>query len=86
MDPRAPWDQTIAYVQRSFEQVEPLYRLQKDGTLEKEAGKEEISDRLCDAASMLAALYNAAWEAAQPSDRDARDFVKFSEIKQETGK
>jgi hypothetical protein len=78
--PRDPWPTSLEYLGRSFSQVEPLYRMQKDGSLEQAAGKAEIEGRLCDAASMLAALYNAAWEAGKPTDSQARDFVKFSEM------
>jgi hypothetical protein len=81
VNPADAWPATIAYLGRSFEQVEPLYRLQQDGTLEKEPGKAEIRDRLCDAASMLAALYNAAWEAGTPTNGEVSAFVKFSETK-----
>lgn len=81
VDPKDPWPQSMAYLARSFEQVEPLYKMQKDGSLEKDAGKEEITARLCDAASMLAAMYNAAWEASAPTQGEVSNFVKYSEVK-----
>lgn len=79
--PGEVWPQSLAYIQRSFDQVEPLYKMQKDGGLTKEAGKEEISARLCDGAEFLAALYNAAWAASKPTDGEVSSFVKYSELK-----
>jgi hypothetical protein len=74
-----PWPDCLAYIRRSYEHVEPLYKLQKDGTLVQDAGKEFISERLCDAGSMLAALYNAAWTASKPSAGEIGSYIKYSE-------
>src|SRR6185295_18262500 len=79
VSPGDPWSECLAHIQRSYDQVEPLYKMQKDGSLTKETGKELISDRLCDAGSMLAALYDAAWSASKPSDSDIANFIKYSE-------
>jgi hypothetical protein len=76
-----PWGDCLGYIQRSYDSVEPLYRLQKDGTLTKEPGKEFISDRLCDAGSMLAALYDAAWTASKPTEGEVSSFIKYSELR-----
>lgn len=81
VDARDPWAGAIGVIERSFARVEPLYRMEKDGTLEQEAGKAEIAARLCDGAATLAAFYNAAWEASAPTEAEVRNFVKFSEIK-----
>jgi hypothetical protein len=72
-----PWRDFIELIDRSFDKVEPLYVLQRDHTLEKEAGKEFIADCLCDAASTLAALYNGAWEMSKPSDSEISNFAKY---------
>jgi hypothetical protein len=80
VDPRNPWDGAIGEIQRSFERVEPIYRMQKDGTLEKDPGKDEIASRLCDGAATLGAFYNAAWQASEPRESQVKDFVKFSDL------
>lgn len=69
-----PWNDTIEEIERSFALVEPLYRLHKDGTLEKEAGKAFIVERLADGAATLAALYRAAWASSEPDGREVRMF------------
>jgi hypothetical protein len=79
-----PWKDCAGYIERSFDQVEPLYRLQKDGALVRDAGREFISDRLCEGASMLAAMVNAAWRESKPSAGDISSFLKFSEARSRT--
>jgi hypothetical protein len=75
-----PWAQTIRYIRRSFEKVEPLYILQRDGQLQKEAGKEFIIERFADAASMLSAMYWAAWTSSKPDERQVQAWVKFNNL------
>lgn len=72
-----PWEDVLAHIQRSFDQVEPLYQLKKSGELEKETGKTFILERLADATGMLEALYQAAWESSEPSEKDIADFVRY---------
>jgi hypothetical protein len=79
-----PWKDVVAYVQRSFDKVEPLYQLQKSGDLDREPGKEFISERLTDAGGMLAALYNAAWERSTPDRNAVASYVRFSEERETT--
>lgn len=74
-----PWQDVIAYIQHSFELVEPLYVLQKSGELEKEPGKAFIEDRFCDGGSMLGALYAGAWKASQMTDKDVKDFLGYDQ-------
>lgn len=78
-----PWKDVIGYVRRSFEQVEPLYRLHKSGDLPKEAGKAFISERLNDAGATLAALYWAAWESSKPTESEVQAWVRFNNWKPE---
>lgn len=73
-----PWDATIAYIGRGFQQVEPLYILNKTGELATEPGKALIAGQLRDGAAMLSALYAAAWEASEPSDRQVADYLRFN--------
>lgn len=67
-DPRDPWEDVLAYFKRSFEQVEPLYRLERDDKLNGPEGKQFIESRLLDAASMLRALIVAAYEVTEPTN------------------
>ena len=75
-----PWRDFIELLDRSFAQVEPLYILKRDGTLEQDPGKEFITERLTDGASMLAALYNGAWDLSRPSDSDITNFIKYDPL------
>ncbi|MFM9995956.1 MAG: hypothetical protein ACKVU4_09155 [Phycisphaerales bacterium] len=73
-----PWEDVIRYVGATFENVRPLYELQKSGDLEKEPGKALIEARLRAGGAMLAALYTAAWENSAPTDQDVASFIRFS--------
>ena len=72
-----PWNDVIIYIQRSYDQVVPLYELKKSGDIDKDAGKAFITERLQDAGAMLAALYNSAWEASKPTPKDLKDFPRY---------
>ena len=75
-----PWQDTIRYINRSFDQVEPLYKLQKEGELQKDAGKAFITERFADAASMLNALYWAAWTSSAPDERQVQGWLRFNSV------
>jgi hypothetical protein len=77
VDARDPWKDIIEHLKRSYAQVEPIYKMKKSGDLERDAGKALISERLVDGGAMLAALYNAAWEASEPTEKDLENFIKF---------
>jgi hypothetical protein len=77
LDAREPWDDVIAYLGVTFEQVEPLYALEKSGELRQEKGKQFICDRLAAGASMLGAMYKAAWDSAAPTKKDIEEFRKY---------
>jgi hypothetical protein len=79
VEPMNPWPAIIAHVERSHAQVIPLYEMKKSGDLEREPGKEMIRSRVLDGASMLAALINAAWIAAEPTDSDVENFVRYDD-------
>jgi len=72
-----PWQDVLSHIDRSFQQVKPLYQLKKSGQLEEEEGKAFIVTRLADGAQMLSALYLAAWQEAAPTDRAIEDFKKY---------
>lgn len=73
-----PWRDTIAYLGRTFKQVEPLYALNKSGDLEREPGRALIAGQLRDGAAVLSALYAAAWTAGEPTDRQVADYLRFN--------
>lgn len=84
INPADPWDDVVAYLRRSFEKVEPLYQMQKDGSLTKEPGKAFISERFTDAGQTLCALYAAAWTASKPTDSEVANFSRFNEARSKT--
>lgn len=71
------WKESVAYFERSHGKVEELYALNKAGEFGKEKGKAFIEERLHDAAAMLAAMYNHAWAASGPTQKEVDDLVKF---------
>jgi hypothetical protein len=79
VDKNDPWTDVLAEIQRSHDQLRPLYQLQKSGELEKEAGKKMITERFCDGATTLGVLYAAAWEVSAMAPKDATDFIKYDE-------
>ncbi|MFN9974539.1 MAG: hypothetical protein ACK58T_32075 [Phycisphaerae bacterium] len=62
-----PWAAVLAHIERSHAAMEEIYKLDKSGDLWKEPGKTLITQRLTDAAEMLAALYNVAWRPLRPA-------------------
>lgn len=67
----------LTHIERSFAQMEPLYKMQKAGELEQPAGKDFITTRLADAASELSAFIESAWLEAAPTPEEAQNMVKF---------
>ncbi len=78
IDAKSPWNDTIAYIGRTFETVIPLYELQKCGDLEKEPGKAFIESRLREGAATLSAYYASAWQASEPTDEQVTSFLRFN--------
>lgn len=78
VDAQDPWPEILAFIRRSLDEVEPLYAMRKDGSLEQAPGRAFIADRLCDGAAMLSALYRAAWESSEPTEQDVAAFVRFA--------
>jgi hypothetical protein len=77
INPNDPWKDVTAHIASSFAQVERLYQMKKTGELERGAGKVFILERLASSARVLEAMYQGAWESAEPDERDMEDFVKF---------
>ena len=73
------WGVVRDYFEASFTQVEPLYRLERDGRLNGPEGKLFIERRLLDAVDMLHALLVAAVETSRPTNEQVADFVKYDD-------
>ena len=73
------WRAGLDEIQRSFAEVETLYRMKKDGSLERDEGKAMLSGRMRDGARTLEALYASAWEASAPTPGEISSFIKYSE-------
>lgn len=58
------WRDILGYLRESNELVRPLYELEKSGRLRESRGKRFIEDRLLAAGSMLAGVWNAAYDGA----------------------
>lgn len=59
------WPDILAYLNETYQKVEPLYALEKSGDLKKAPGKEFIEDRLLDGGAMLAGIWAAAFDAGK---------------------
>jgi len=77
-DAHDPWGDVLTHIERSFKQVEPLYRLERDEELKEEEGEEFIANRLLDGAAMLGGLYWAAWEKAEPKADDVETYLRYT--------
>ncbi|MBL8990882.1 MAG: hypothetical protein JNJ48_04800 [Phycisphaerae bacterium] len=77
VDAANPWPAVIEHIRRSHDDMRTLYEMERAGTLKEAAGKAMIARRLNDGAAMLAALYNSAWKASEPSERDVKDFIRY---------
>lgn len=62
------WTDINAYLMETFEQLEPLYELEKSGALRKAKGKAFIQDRLRAGGAMLAGVWDAAYKGAVIDD------------------
>lgn len=73
-----PWLDAMAHIQRSFDEMEALYILDRDGELDQSAGKQFISWRLTDAGRTLGGFYAAAWRHAEPTEEDLEIFLRYT--------
>jgi hypothetical protein len=69
--------ETLTHIERSWVEVEPLYKLQKSGELEQNVGKEFIAARMADGASQLSAMIESAWAEAAPTPEELQNLTKF---------
>lgn len=72
-----PWDDLVVYFRRSFERVEPLYQLERDGLLDQDAGRAFIARCLADASAMLSALYWGAYVSSAPTADQVATWVRY---------
>lgn len=86
VNPADPFEDAQSHIRRAFEQVEPLYALDKSGKLLADEGRAFITERLTDGAATLAALYDAAWASSQPTDAESRAFIKYDKWGEEETK
>lgn len=77
--PTRAWDAAIAEIERSFAQVEPLYRLEKQAALETDEGKAFITERMADGARTLAEMVYSAWLASEPTQDQIESFIRYDE-------
>jgi len=74
-----PWDDVLAYIGRSHAQVATLYTLERDGLLDRAAGRELLIARLSDAASMLSGLIQAAYVGSEPTAEQVERWVRYDQ-------
>ncbi len=72
-----PWDDVLAYLRRSHAQMQPLYALERDGQLDGPEGEKLLLGQLDDAASMLAALIEAACTSAEPTQHQIESWTRY---------
>jgi hypothetical protein len=72
-----PWDDVLAYIGRSHAQVAMLYTLERDGLLDRAAGRELLVARLSDAASMLSGLIRAAYVGSEPTAEQVERWARY---------
>lgn len=75
-----PWPDVLEHLRRSFERMEDLYRMEKDGSLDAEPGRLLIEARLLDGADMLQALLVAAWLTSEPDGLEIRRFSGWTPV------
>jgi hypothetical protein len=72
-----PWPAVLEYLKRSHAKVESLYALERDGRLDAEEGRALAVERLADAAAMLAALTEAAYTSAAPTEKQIESWLRY---------
>lgn len=77
VNPTDPWEDVLAFVRCSHALVPKLYELERDGLLDGPEGRQFIAQRLTAAAALLAALINAAYESAAPTDAQIESWTRY---------
>ncbi len=72
-----PWGEVLMHIKRSHALMEKTYELEKGGKFKEDEGKQFLGRRLMDAGDMLAALYNSAWKASEPTPKDVSVFIRY---------
>lgn len=65
IDPKNYWPDVCGYLYETFEEVEPLYELEKSGELKQAKGKAFIENRLREGGAALAGVWTAGYRAAK---------------------
>ncbi len=78
-----PWQDIAEHIRRGLAQVEPLYRLERDGELNGPAGKKFIESRLADATDMLNALVWAAYTSSAPTAEQIESWKHYNNYQPE---
>ncbi len=64
-NPTDPWSQILADLAHTLSKMEPLYKLEKAGVLEKAPGKAFIEDCLLEGGARLSGLWVSSWQAGK---------------------
>ncbi|MFG0258371.1 MAG: hypothetical protein ACF8GE_10755 [Phycisphaerales bacterium JB043] len=72
-----PWEDVLDHLERAFGELETLYRMHRDGTLEQDVGRWLIVGRLADGGRTLGGMYLAAWRASEITDEDVETYLRF---------
>ncbi len=75
-----PWGDILAHLKRSHSHMEEVYRMEKDGSLDRQPGMKLIEERLLDGAGMLYAMIRAAWETSEPEGGEIRRFIGWTPV------
>ncbi|MEK6644534.1 MAG: hypothetical protein AABZ08_11560 [Planctomycetota bacterium] len=79
------FEDICAYLNESFEKVEPLYAMEKSGELAKAPGKKFIEDRLSTGGEMLAGVWTAAFDGGHTDDFRVKRLLARGKVKDRTG-
>lgn len=72
-----PWDDVLAYFQRSHGEVDRLYALETEQKLDGPDGRTLLLERLGDATTTLAALIQAAWTSSEPTSQQVEKWAFY---------
>lgn len=72
-----PWGDFLAGMQRAHAQLEPLYKLERDGLLDGPEGEALMTERLNDAAAMLSATIWAAYRSSAPDPKQIDSWLHY---------
>ena len=80
IEPGGAFEAGVALITRSHAALEPLYVLERDGTLDGAEGRAFIAERLADGAAVLGGLYRAAWIESEPTAEQIELFGRYNSL------